>query len=137
MPPSLTSTTSVSTPEPMRAASRPPISLPSARGGQHHTGGRCGLDKRCQHVHERGDQVVVRVVGLGDVDLGRACGLQAVGETVGQSGLADDDGRRLAQSASGGDQFSGDLLRGTVSVLDEHKYFSHEFYLWVFRVSFG
>ena len=56
---------------------------------------------------------------------------------VGGAGLADDDGRRLAQSAGGGDQFGGDLLQRTFSVLDEHKYFSHEFYLWVFRVSFG
>ena len=74
-----------------------------------------------------GDQVVLGVVGLGDVDLGRAGRLQPVDERLGSARRADHDGGRLAQRAGGGDQFGGDLLQLTFGVLDEHEYFSHAF----------
>ena len=73
----------------------------------------------------RGDQVLLDVVGLGDVDLRRAGRLQRVGQRRGGARRADHDGRRLAQRAGGGDQFGGDLLQRAFGVLDEHKYFSH------------
>ena len=139
MPPSLTSTTSTSTPEPIRAASRPAISLPSAVAASTTPAGAGGLGERRQHVDERGDQVVLGVVRLGDVDLRRAGGLQRVDERIGGARLADHDGGGLAQRAGGGDQFSGDLLQCTFGVLDEHKYFSHvsSMSFWVFSAVGG
>ena len=109
----------------MRAASRPAISLPSALAASSTPAGRGGLGQRGQHVHVRRDQVVLGVVGLGDVDLGGAGGLQPVGQRLGGARLAHHDGGGLAQRTGGGDQFGGDLLQRTFGVLDEHEYFSH------------
>lgn len=109
----------------MRAASRPAISLAVGVGGQQHGGRRRRLGQRGQHVDIRGDQVVLHVVGFGDVDLGRARGLQPIGEPLGGAGLGHHHGSRLAQGPGGGDEFVGDLLQRTISVLDEHEYFSH------------
>ncbi len=94
-------------------------------GGQQHARRAGRLDQRRQHVDERRDQVVLRVVGLGDVDLGGAGRLQSVDQRRGRARLAHHDGGGLAQHTGGGDQFGADLLQRTFSVLDEHKYFSH------------
>jgi 2,3-bisphosphoglycerate-independent phosphoglycerate mutase len=94
-------------------------------GGQQHTRGRGGLDQRGQHVHVRSDEVVLRVVGLGDVDLGGASLFQCVGQRRSGARLAHHNGGGLAQLAGRGDQFGGDLLHRAIGVLDEHKYFSH------------
>ena len=96
-------------------------------GGQQHTRRGGGLDQRRQHVHDRGDQVVLRVVGLGDVDLGGTGRLQSVDQRLGRARCAHHDSGGLAQDTGGGDQFRADLLQRTFGVLDEHKYFSHAF----------
>ncbi len=103
-------------------------------GGQQNGCRTGGFGQRGEHVDGRGDQVVLRGVGLGDVDLGGTGGLQPVDERVGGAGLAHHDGGGLTQNPCRSDQFGGDLLQGTFSVLDEHQYFSHELFR-VFRLN--
>ena len=83
------------------------------------------LDERREHVHLGGDQVAVDVVGLGDVDLGRAGRGQRLGERGRGAGGTGHDGGRLTQCAGGGDELGADLLERTLGVLDEHEYFCH------------
>ena len=109
----------------MRAASRPAISLPSADAASTTPAGLADSASEASTSTYGVIEVVVGVVGLGDVDLGRTGSLERVGQPFGGAGLAHHDGGGLAQCACGGDQFGGDLLDRTFSVLDEHKYFSH------------
>ena len=102
-------------------------------GGQQNGCRTGGFGQRGEHVDGRGDQVVLRGVGFGDVDLGGAGRLQSVDQRVGRAGLAHHDGGGLAQNTCRGDQFGGDLLQSAISVLDEHQYFSHELF-GVFRL---
>ena len=95
-------------------------------GGEDDRSRRCGLRQRGEHIDVRGDEVVLGVVGFGDVDLRSAGRFEAVDEPVGGAGLAHHDRGGLTQGAGGGDQFGGDLLQRTFSVLHEHQYFSHE-----------
>ncbi len=83
-----TSTTSTSRPEPIRAASRPAISLPSAVAAISR--GR-GLSQPGQRVDRQGDQVFVDKVGLGDVDLG-GTSRKPVHQRRGRPGTSDDGG---------------------------------------------
>ena len=90
--------------------------------------GRCLLSDRRQDVDLGADQVVGRVVGLGDVDLLGTGGLEVVDDAVGATGCADHDGRRRTECTSGGDQFVGHLLEGALGVLlDQNEYFCHCF----------
>ncbi|CQD11945.1 hypothetical protein BN970_02432 [Mycolicibacterium conceptionense] len=102
----------------------------AVRGGGQDDPGRGGrLGQRGQHVDDGGEQVVLRVVGLGDVDLGRTGGLEAVDQTGGGARLAHHNCGGLTQGTGGGDQLGADLLQCAFGVLNEHKYFSHEFSL--------
>ena len=94
------------------------------RRDQHRRRGR-RLDELLQHIDERRDEVALRDVGLGDINLGRTGGLEIVDQRCRGAGRADHDGGRLTQCAGGRDQFGGDLLDCTLGVLNEHKYFSH------------
>ena len=94
-------------------------------GGNQHAGRGDGLGQRGQHVHVGGHQDVVDVGRLGDVDLGRTGGREIRGQAGGGAGGAHHDGGGLTESPGRGDQLGGDLLQGTVRMLDEHKYFSH------------
>src|SRR6185437_16929531 len=96
-------------------------------GGRQNGCRAGGFGQRGEHVDGRSDQVVFRRVGLGDVYLGGTGGLQPVDQRVVRARLAYDDGGGLTENPCGGDQFGGDLLQGTIGVLDEHQYFSHEF----------
>ena len=69
-------------------------------GGQQHGRRAGGLGQRGQHVDVRGDQVVLRVVGLGDVDLGGAGRLQPVDQRAGRA-RARPPRRRTARPARG------------------------------------
>src|SRR5689334_8817298 len=113
-----------------------PDLLAVGAGGQQHTSRSGRLDQRGQHVDVRGDQVVLGVIGFGDVDLGGAGLLQRVGQRRSGARLAHHNGGRLAQLARGGDQFGGDLLHRALGVLNEHKYFSHmsSKSFWVYRL---
>ena len=97
---------------------------------------RCGKDdaggavlrKSCEHVdlgshHEIGD-----VRALGDIDLLGAGGGERILEALCGALGTEDDGGRLTQGASSGEQLLGHILQFAVDMLDDNKYFCHEFY---------
>src|SRR5690606_10729606 len=88
---------------------------------QDRTGGGL-LDQLLEDLGLGGDEVALDLGVVDHVDLLGAVLLEGVGRGVAG---ADEDGRRLTQAASDGEELEGRLLDRAVDVVDENQDFRH------------
>jgi hypothetical protein len=97
------------------------------RGRDDHRRGRRLRHQLREHLGLGGDEELVDLAGLGDVDLLRAVLGELLADAGGDAGAAGDDRRDLTERAGGGERLQGALADGAVGrvELDEDQDLCH------------